>query len=229
VGFTGFVPAETAMSVHAVHPLRAALIGLLLFAAVCDVASADDADLAAPAGSGLLPPDLPLSFRNLGGSETLAAEVLAVRSRIDVPSSALATADGRPVTDLAGVSYRWWLSRGRTDWGLGVGTLGYVLPAPDGRSDAPRTLAGSVPTLTVGMRYWVSNESALYADASGARGLGAESNSRYVNAKVGVEWKPARSRFGLEQGSLGVHFDSGYHLTVRTRHGGLGVYLRNRW
>ena len=222
------------MSVHAAHPLRAALIGLLLFAAVCEVASADDPILAAavtaPAGTGLLPPDLPLSRRNLrGSSEALAAEVLAVRSSIDIPSAALTTPDGRPVTDLAGVSYRWWLSRGRTDWGVGVGSLGYVLPAPDGRSDAPRSIAASVPTLTVGMRYWVSTESALYADASGARGLGADSNSRYVNAKVGMEWKPTRSRFGLDQGSLGIHFDSGYHLTLRTRHGGLGLYLRNQW
>jgi len=222
------------MSVHAAHPLRAALIGLLLFAAVCEVASADDPVLSAavnaPAGSALLPPDLPLSLRNLGGSsEALAAEVLVVRSRIDIPSAALTTADGRPVTDLAGVSYRLWLSRGRTDWGLGVGTLGYVLPAPDGRSDAPRSIAASVPTLTVGMRYWLSNKSALYADASGARGLGAEGNSRYYNAKLGIEWKPARSRFGLDQGSFGIRFDSGYHLTLRTRHGGLGVYLRSHW
>lgn len=223
------------MSVHPAHPVRAALIGLLLFAAVCEVASFEEPSLSASmtyalAGSGLLAPDLPLSLRNVGGHrEAVVAEVSAVRSRIDIPSSALATADGRPVTDLAGVTYRLWMSRGRIDWGVGVGTLGYVLPGPDGRSDVPVSIAGSVPTLTVGMRYRVTNESALYADASGARGLGADINSQYVNAKVGMEWKPARSRFGFDQGSLGIHFDSGYHLTLRSRHGGLGVYLRNQW
>jgi hypothetical protein len=159
----------------------------------------------------------------------LLAEVTAVRSHIMAPAMSAAYADGRSLDELAGVSYRVWLSRGRADLGLGLGTLGYVVPPAGGRADSPHTLAGLVPTVTLGLRLRVSPESALYADASSARGLALERGADFYNAKVGMEWKPAKSRLGLEHGSLGIQFDSGYRMSLRARHGGLGVYLRSKF
>jgi hypothetical protein len=86
-----------------------------------------------------------------------------------------------------------------------------------------------VPTVTVALRFRVSPESAVYADASSARGLGGETAADYFNTKLGMEWKPAKSRFGLENRSVGIQFDSGYRISLGARKGGLGVYLRSQF
>ena len=190
-------------------PHRAAFAALLL-CGMFGEALADGLDAAAP--SWLEWPASP--------------DLTAVRSHIATPL----TTDARTSTELVGVSYRWWLSRGRTDWGVGVGTLGYVVAPVEGTlAGAPASLVGSVPTLTVGVRYRLSRESALYADASGAQGLGGDRSASYVNAKLGMEWTTAKPKLGFEQGALGVHFDSGYGVTLRVRHGGLGAYLRGKF
>jgi len=208
------------------HPVRNTAIALALLIALCEVAAAEglapitiaDAERSPSATAVAIVPDTPLT-----------STLTAVRSHLDVPTTAVAGANGRPVNELAGVNYRWWLSHGAFDVGLGVGSIGYVVPPPDGRFDGPRTLAGSVPTISVGWRYRMSQASAIYADASRARGLGTDGQRDYVNAKVGLEWKPAHDKWGFERGAFGVHFDSGYHLSLRARHGGLGIYLRNQF
>jgi hypothetical protein len=161
---------------------------------------------------------------------TLAPEVSAVRTRLGstmVP--AMQMPDGRVATDLAGVDYRLWMNRGRAGIGVGIGTLGYVQPSTDGRIDGPVHLTGAAPTLSVGVRMRMSPESSVYADATGARGFRADPDARFVNTKVGVEWKPAKSRFGFEGGRLALQLDSGYRLSLRARKGGVGVYLRGQF
>jgi hypothetical protein len=212
-------------TLHAPTPvavLRAAVIGLVLLACLCEVAAAEDT----------LPPaayqdTAVLATRVDDGNPATSTEISAVRSRFASPAPAPNSRDARLSTELAGVNYRWWLSNGRTDLGVGVGTLGYLVTAPDGRFDGARTLTGSVPTVTLGVRYHVSPKSHVFADASGVRGLGSDPAIAQYNTKVGVEWKPAKSRLGLEQGAFGFHFDSGYKLSLKARHGGLGLYLRN--
>ena len=130
------------------------------------------------------------------------------------------------MSELAGMTYKVWMSRGRADLGVGVGTLGYVIARPDGRIEGPVSLSGASPTVSVGLRYRMTTRSAVYADASGVHGLGADPSANYVNTKVGMEWKPAKQTFGVDHGAIGMHFDSGYRLSVKARHGGLGVYLR---
>ena len=162
---------------------------------------------------------------------TLQSEVAAVRGHI-VPSAAPAPwqTHARAADELAGVSYRLWMSRGRAGFGLGLGTMGRLVPPPGmGAADAPHTLVGSVPMVSLGLRLRVTPESALYADASSARGMAIDSGADLYNAKLGMEWKPRKSRFGLEKGSLGIHFDSGYRVSLRARHGGLGVVLRSQF
>lgn len=162
-------------------------------------------------------------------SLTLTPEVSTVRTRLLPPGPSPLTSDGRPMSEMAGITYRVWVSRGRADMGVGLGTLGYVIPRPDGRIDGPVALSGASPTLSIGLRYRVTPRSAVFADASEAYGLGVDPNTSYVNTKLGMEWKPAKHALGFERGAIGMHFDSGYRLSVKPRHGGLGVYLRGQF
>lgn len=134
---------------------------------------------------------------------------------------------GRELSEVAGVSLRWWARHGRADVGVGVGTLGLV-PRPD--AAAGTALLDPRPTVTLGWRYRLTGESVVYADATGVRGLAGENGMPgIVNTKLGLEWKPATSRFGFEHRSFGVQLQSGYRMSLRVRGGGLGVYLRGQF
>lgn len=162
-------------------------------------------------------------------SRTVTPELNAVRSQLAVPGPVAYTADGRRLQDLAGVDYRLWISKGRTDVGVGVGALGYVTPPPGLRAEGGVQLTQSMPTMSVGLRYRLTPESSVFADASGLQRDLDDPDTRYVNTKVGMEWKPAKSRFGFENGRLGIHLDSGYKISLRARKGGIGVYLRGQF
>jgi hypothetical protein len=45
-------------------------------------------------------------------------------------------------------------------------------------------------------------------------------------SKINIEFKLIKSSWGLEQGSLGLRFDTGYRLSLKTRRGGAMLYLR---
>lgn len=155
----------------------------------------------------------------------LTPELSAVRTRLAPSDAAPLAADGRALSELSGINYRLWMGRGRTEFGVGLGTLGYVHPGAE--PGAP--LLRAAPTLSLGIRYRVTPESAFYADASGARGLGMDSGAAYVNTKVGMEWKPAKPALGFEHGAIGMHFDSGYRLSLKARRGGLRIVLRGEF
>jgi hypothetical protein len=133
------------------------------------------------------------------------------------------------MSELAGAHVRLWMSRGRTDFGIGVGTIGYVQPPPGLHTDGPVLLAGAAPMVSVGMRYRMTRESAFFADALGAHAVPPDTSGGYVAAKVGMEWKPAKRTFGFDEGALGIHFDSGYRLSLKARHDGLRVYLKGQF
>jgi len=163
----------------------------------------------------------------------------------DWPSGSGVDAFGRPYTEMGGLTYRWWLRRGRTDLGLGVGTVGYLVPPVEGLGAGPHsliyagshslgyagphTLAHPAPTVTLGLRYQVDDRSTVFADALGARRTYAEERSDLYKTKVGMEWKERKSRFGLEKGALGVQLDSGMRMSLRARKGAVGVYLRRQF
>lgn len=161
----------------------------------------------------------------------LQPEVSTVHTKVaNTMVPALQQADGRTMDQLAGVDYRVWMQRGRTAVALGVGTLGYVQqPAFDRRGgDGPMTLANTAPTVSVALRMRMSPESAVYADATGSRGFGPAPDP-FVNTKVGIEWKPAKSRFGFDGSRLALQLDSGYKVSLRARKGGIGVYVRGQF
>lgn len=163
----------------------------------------------------------------------------------DWPGGSGVDAFGRPYTEMGGVSYRWWLRRGRTDVGVGFGTLGYLVSPVEGLAvnphslvyagphaqvyAGPHTLAHVAPTVTLGWRYQVNERSVVFADALQARPVYADDRSELYSTKVGMEWKERKSRFGFEKGALGVQFDSGLRMSLRARKGGVGVYLRSQF
>ncbi|HEV7913180.1 MAG TPA: hypothetical protein VGP22_05400 [Albitalea sp.] len=190
--------------------------------------------LAAAGGAALADDPAPAQMAaemTAAAARTLAItpEVTALHSRLTPPGPPALTSDGRPMTELSGVNARLWLSRGPAGIGVGIGTIGYVVPGPDGRTDGPRTLSGAAPTVSVAMRYRIANGAAVFADAMGARGLPPDTSGAYVNTKIGMEWKPATHTFGIDHGALGVHLDSGYRLSLKPRRGGIGVYLRGQF
>ncbi len=166
----------------------------------------------------------------LRGEADLAPPRVSVVQLASDPSSARVGAAALGLApELVGVSYRWWLTSGRADFGVGVGTLGYRVSGFGALPHEQRSIVGAVPTVTVGWRYRVSGQSVLLADASGAPGFAAGGSDGYFS-KVAVEWKPrTEPRFGLDGTSLGVQFDSGMRMSLRLRKGGLGVYLRSKF
>ena len=132
-------------------------------------------------------------------------------------------------TQLVGVSYRWWVSHGRADVGVGIGTLGYRVTPFGALSDDPRISTGAAPMVSVAWRYRVSDQSVLHADASSARGLAVNGGDGYFT-KIGVEWKAKpESRWGLDGSSLGLQLDSGLQMSMRLKKGGVSFYLRSKF
>jgi hypothetical protein len=145
---------------------------------------------------------------------------------LDVPGM---VRDGRLGHSLADVNVRLWMWRGRTGLALGVGSLTPVLASPENQKGAAiAALSGTRPAVSVGMRYRVTRDSAVFADASGMRAWSPDTGG-YLRTKVGMEWKPASSRLGFERGMLGMQFDSGYRLSFKARRDGLRIYLRGQF
>lgn len=172
--------------------------------------------------------DMPLHAARLAAASLAAGSDAALSSSFEVQAvnrhvPAAASADGRTGPEMAGINYRLWITQGRADVGVGLGSLGYVLPTGEGH----RTVVGAVPTVSIGMRYRMSAQHLLFADASGARGLGGDPAATQVTTKLGLEWKPARSSLGFERGALGMQLDSGMRLSLKSRRGGPALYLRN--
>ncbi len=116
-------------------------------------------------------------------------------------------------------------SLGRADVAISLESLDRMLPATERGNNG---LPAAAPSLTLGLRYRVTERHLLFVDAT-TPSLGAESAAALVSAKVGMEWKPSKSRAGFEQGALGLQLDSGYRLSLKARRGGPALYLRSRF
>jgi hypothetical protein len=169
--------------------------------------------------------------RDPGLTQTALYEVSAERSRVLGRPVALPQLGGRTSNDLAAVTYRVWRSHGRADFGVGVGTRGYLVPAAvdRGGAEAGQALIGAIPTVSMGLRIHVTDEHALFADAYRARGPVAGAAYAGYGTKLGVEWRPAKATLGLEHGALGMQLESGYRLSLKLRHGGPSLYLRSKF
>jgi len=177
---------------------------------------------------------------NYADSVNGSARVTRVDLAVGNPSTAVsATTNLQPDSArLRDISRRFWITRGRTDVGIGVGALALtaqpigVAPsaAPNTTLETPTVLLASAPSLSVGMRYRASRQSTVFADASGARGFGPSNGDAYLG-KVGVEWKPASaaSRWNIAYGGIGWRLSADSRMTLRIRGGGLGLYMRSQF
>ena len=86
---------------------------------------------------------------------------------------------------------------------------------------------GALPAASIARHDRISDRHLLFANATRARGLGAEPATGDISAKLGIEWKPSRSTLGFEHGAIGVQLDSGLRLSLKSRRGGPVLYLRN--
>lgn len=136
----------------------------------------------------------------------------------------------------AGARYRIWLSNSRSDLG-GAAPMPWADGGADGaigaigdRTAGPQAWeGGAVSAVTLGLRYRLTSKHALFADAARVRGLGAGLAGVDYGAKVGVEWQPAQSTFGIEHGALGMQMAAGYKLSLKVRRGGPNLYLRSQF
>lgn len=140
---------------------------------------------------------------------------------------------GRPLTEQGAVTYRWWIGRGASNFGLGLGAAGFVFPASgSGAIDGPMAVNYTSSVLTVGYRYQLDSKSTVFADASGARRFSADADAiDRFSTKVGVEWKARSNKFGLDGAarSLSLQLDSGYRMAVKVRRNGFGIYVRGQF
>jgi hypothetical protein len=188
---------------------------------VCSQAArAQDVAAAVPATSGealnsLLGRIAPATLASTAPRVTLEHNRLLETERALAPNNGL-DVYGRPLVELGGVTYRWWVTHGASNFGVGVGAVGYVVPSME--SAGGSTLAYNSSVLTLGWRYQLGQQSAVFADASGARRFSAGATDRY-STKVGVEWKARSNKFGLDGASrsLALQMDSGYKMSLRLR------------
>lgn len=130
--------------------------------------------------------------------------------------------------DAAQVGYRGWLHRGRLDFGLGVGVVVNRTSAPADSPSRFGTAEGvafsALPdtVMTFGVRYRLTDKSAIYADAARLYSSGAREGS----AKTGLELKGARSQWNLAVGGLGMQFADDTRLTLKLRKGGVVLAVR---
>jgi hypothetical protein len=94
---------------------------------------------------------------------------------------------------------------------------------------------GAAPAMNLGVRYHLSEQHVVFANASGVRGAvrmrepDVDPWTSNGTTKLGVEWKPAKLALGLERGAIGLQLDSGYRLSLRTKRGGAALYLRGKF
>ena len=161
--------------------------------------------------------------------ESLPPPEPAQVTRVELPNVASPSLPGYR-TDLTELSYRRWVSRGRADVGWGIGSV-LLVDRPTGLlpgryGDAAGVTTGAGTMLMLGLRYRTGAQSSIYADAAQVRGLGLDGEDRVVG-KVGIEFKVAQSNWKISYGGLGFRLAGDARMTVKLRHGGLGIYMRS--
>lgn len=202
--------------------LRAAGAGLGLLACVC-MAAAHESEAAAQEDRPLL------AMRGDEAAARITQEVADERSLGPASATPRVYLEGRATGDWPGAGVRLWLSSGRAAFGVGIVARGPLPPSPAAPSDGSNAAAGPALNLTLGVRYRMSNEHSVFADAYGAHGAHTDYGTALGTSRFGVDWKPAKAKFGFERGAFGLRLDSGYRLTLRARRGGAAVYLRGQF
>lgn len=145
--------------------------------------------------------------------------------------------------DIGNVSYRWWFGGEDTVAGVGVGAAFYRLKVDYSASASVGGLSQSIadgheestaaPLLTLGLRHRINDHVRLYADFSGSRKNGGDTNGDIINAGAGVEWFPWRNvGFGAEYNYTRIRVnyrDDDAVAKLDLRLNGPALYLRMRF
>ncbi len=115
-------------------------------------------------------------------------------------------------------------SRGGFDLGMHFASRPELVGPVDLGHDAAAPFAPTLPALSLGLRSVAAGAGGGSARRLLERATGATPGEGAVS-RIGIEWKPAPSRFFLRHG-LGVRLDDDDRLTMRLRKGSLGIYMR---
>jgi hypothetical protein len=169
--------------------------------------------------------------------DNLPVAATGTRSEWALRSVAVEVSSASPLGPTAAslVSVQKTFRAGPADWSVGVGAIVYdIAPAMprlvvSGRlpwpSSEPSLLRPqhSEALLLLGLRWQTFAGLSLYA-AAAARPWRAGSDA--LLGKMGVEFKTAQSRWNIGFGGFGLRLDGDTKLTLRLRHGGLGVAMK---
>jgi hypothetical protein len=176
------------------------LAGLALAFAVVDVALAEEVEGATEAA--------------------VAADPAAGRADPDPPASVQRWSTA---SDFSAGNYKWSLSRGSLDLGLGFDTPARVRSAVS-PLDASGPFVQTLPTVSLGLR---SVEVA--PGGSWLRQLAGGDAASGLTHRVGIEWKPAESQLMFVREGLGMRLGGDDRLTMRLRKGTLGIYMKRQF
>jgi hypothetical protein len=118
-----------------------------------------------------------------------------------------------------------WLGRGPTSLGVGIAVPTHTLSAP-GLPSIWMHAAGT-PTLSLGMRYRISDRSRLYFDAGLHSQRARETDAAERPLRVGMEFKSAPvPTLGLAHGALlRTQLSATSTVSLKMRRGGVSVML----
>lgn len=127
-------------------------------------------------------------------------------------------------TEISSGSYRWSLSRGAFDMGVGFDVPGGTARASESRFERSEVMASPLPSLRIGLRRIAPR----YPTPAGAmlQRAADPGPAEPSVSKVGVEWKPAQSQVHFLREGLGIRLDGSDRMTVRLRKGVLGLYMQ---
>jgi len=123
-------------------------------------------------------------------------------------------------SDYSAGSYRWSLSRGSVDFGLGLDTPSRAGFVDASRPEATGPFVQTLPSLSLGLRSAEASKPGLLTQLAGA-----ETATTYIH-RIGIEWKPAESQLMFVREGLGVRLSGDNRLTMRLRHGTLSIYMQ---
>lgn len=126
--------------------------------------------------------------------------------------------------EYSGSRYRWSLSRGALDFGLGFDTSSSPhVAARETRLDATGPYVSTLPAVSVVLRTVANPAPTAGSLLERAASTGAASSG---TRSVGIEWKPAQSQLLFLRQGLGIRLSGDDRLTMRLRNGTLGIYMR---
>ena len=161
------------------------------------------------------------------------------------PVSGTAKLDGNLKLDLAQLAYKWWIGSGNDVFGIGLGAAYYHAELGGTATAVVSQLSGDTtgsasasvsdhtfaPLVELGWRHAFSHDVRMYAEASGIKKNGGNTNGHIYGGSVGVEWFPFKNvgfvaDYGISKISLN-HDSSNANYNIKLK--GPSAFLKARF